>query len=120
MPTPDLEERFRRWLKLIAEMHEGANFTANATIAWAPLRKPLSECRVALVSTAGVHLKSQPAHDLLNPHGDDSSRVIPGDTHIRDIAVNHVHYDTTDANKALDCVCLLDRLREFVVFGTIG
>jgi len=21
MPTPDLEERFRRWLKLIGEMH---------------------------------------------------------------------------------------------------
>ncbi len=43
MPTPDLEERFRRWLKLIAEMHEGANFTANESITWAPLRKPLAE-----------------------------------------------------------------------------
>src|SRR6266851_2315212 len=77
MPTPDLDERFRRWLKLIAEMHEGANFTANETIAWAPLRKALAECSVALVSTAGVHLKSQPAHDLLNPHGDANFRAIP-------------------------------------------
>ena len=55
MPTPDLDERFRRWLKLIAEMHDGANFTANQTISWTPLRKPLSECSIALVSTTGVH-----------------------------------------------------------------
>ena len=34
MPTPDLEERFRRWLKLTAEMHDNANFTPNESIAW--------------------------------------------------------------------------------------
>jgi hypothetical protein len=57
MPTPDLEERFRRWLKLTSEMHDNANFTPNESIAWAPMRKPLAECCIALVSTAGVHLK---------------------------------------------------------------
>ncbi len=120
MPTPDLDERFRRWLKLIAEMHDGAHFTANQTISWAPLRKPLSKCSVALVSTAGVHLKSQPAHDLLNPHGDASFREIPGDTQMTDLAVDHVHYDTTDANKDPNCVFPLDRMRELVSIGMIG
>ena len=120
MPTPDLEERFRRWLKLIAEMHEGANFTANQTISWAPLRKPLTECSVALVSTAGVHLKSQPTHDLLNPHGDASFREIPGDTPTSELAVDHNHYDTSDANEDPNCVFPLDRLRELVNMGMIG
>ncbi len=120
MPTPDLEERFRRWLKLIAVMHEAANFTANESIAWAPLRKQLAGCSVALVSTAGVHLKSQPAHDLLNPHGDASFREIPGDTQTSDLAVDHVHYDTTDANEDPNCVFPLDRLRELVDMGMIG
>jgi D-proline reductase (dithiol) PrdB len=120
MPTPDLEERFRRWLKLIAEMHDEANFTANEKIAWAPLRKPLSECSVALVSTAGVHLKSQPVHDLLNPHGDTSFREIAGDTPTSDLAVDHVHYDTTDATNDPNCVFPLDRLRELVELGMIG
>jgi D-proline reductase (dithiol) PrdB len=120
MPTPDLDERFRRWLKLIAEMHEGANFTANETIAWAPLRKALAECSVALVSTAGVHLKSQPAHDLLDPHGDASFREIPCDTQTSDLAVDHVHYDTSDANADPNCVFPLDRLRELVDMGMIG
>jgi D-proline reductase (dithiol) PrdB len=120
MPTPDQEERFRRWLKLISEMHDGANFTANATIAWAALQKPLAECSVALVSTAGVHLKSQPAHDLLNPHGDASFREIPGNTHTSELAVDHVHYDTSDANEDPNCVFPLDRLRELVDMGMIG
>lgn len=120
MPTPDIEERFRRWLKLIAEMHDGANFTANESIAWTPLNKPLARGSVALVSTAGVHLKSQPAHDLLNPHGDASFREIPGDTRTEDLAVDHVHYDTSDANADPNCVFPLDRLRELVDMGIIG
>jgi D-proline reductase (dithiol) PrdB len=120
MPTPDLEERFRRWLKLIAEMHEGANFTANESITWAALRKSLAECSVALVSTAGVHLKSQPAHDLLNPHGDASFREISRDTRTCDLAVVHVHYDTSDANADPNCVFPLDRLRELEDMGMIG
>jgi D-proline reductase (dithiol) PrdB len=120
MPTPDLEERFRRWLKLISEMHDGANFTANESRAWAPLRKPLAECTIALISTAGVHLKSQPAHEVLNPHGDASFREIPGDIQASDLAVDHLHYDTTDANTDPNCVFPIDRLRELVAMGIIG
>ncbi len=120
MPTPDLEERFRRWLKLISEMHDNANFTPNDTIAWTPMTRPVSECTIALVSTAGVHLKSQPTPNLLDPHGDPSFREIPADTPTSDIAVDHVHYDTTDANADPNCVFPLDRLRELVASGVIG
>ncbi len=120
MPTPDLEERFRRWLKLISEMHDEANFTPNEFIAWAPLRKPLQECSIALISTAGVHLKSQPHHDLLNPHGDASFREIPGNTPAGSLAVDHLHYDTADANADPNCVFPIDRLRELAATGTIG
>jgi D-proline reductase (dithiol) PrdB len=120
MPPPDLEERFRRWLKLIAEMHSNAHFTANESVAWAPLRKPLAECTIALVSTAGVHLKDHPAHDLRNPHGDASFREIPADAQAGDLAVDHVHYDTADANADPNCVFPLDRLRELAAQGIVG
>ena len=120
MPTPNLEERFRRWLKLTAEMHDNANFTPNASIAWASMRKPLADCIIALVSTAGVHLKSQPTHDLLDPHGDPSFREIPGYIQASDIAVDHSHYDTTDANADPNCVFPIDRLHELVNMGMIG
>lgn len=120
MPTPDLEERFRRWLKLIGEMHNNAHFTPNASIAWTPIRRPLAECTIALVSTAGVHLKSQPAHNVLDPHGDASFREISGDIHASEIAVDHSHYDTTDANADPNCVFPIDRLHELVQMGMIG
>lgn len=120
MPTPDLEERFRRWLKLTSEMHDNAHFTPNASIAWAPMLKPLAECTIALISTAGVHLKSQPAHNLLDPYGDASFREIPGATRASDLAVDHTHYDTTDANSDPNCVFPIDRLHELVEQGIIG
>ena len=120
MPTPDLEERFRRWLKLTAEMHDNARFTANASIAWAPMSKPLTDCTIALISTAGVHLKSQPAHDVLDPHGDASFREIPAHTPASELAVDHTHYDTTDANADPNCVFPIDRLHELVMMGVIG
>lgn len=120
MPTPDLEERFRRWLKLTAEMHDNANFTANESIAWVPMTKPLAACTIALISTAGVHLKSQPAHNLLDPHGDASFREIPANTPASDLAVDHTHYDTTDANADPNCVFPIDRLHELVDMGIVG
>jgi D-proline reductase (dithiol) PrdB len=120
MPTPDLEERFRRWLKLIGEMHGNAHFTPNETVKWAPMRKPLAESTIALVSTAGVHLKNQPVHNLLDAHGDPSFREIPGATQASDIAVDHSHYDTTDANADPNCVFPIDRLHELAEAGIVG
>lgn len=119
MPTPDLEERFRRWLKLTSEMHDNANFTPNASLAWTPMSKPIAECTIALISTAGVHLKSQHAHDLLDPYGDVSFREIPGTTRASDIDVDHSHYDTTDAKSDPNCVFPIDRLHELVASGFI-
>jgi D-proline reductase (dithiol) PrdB len=120
MPTPDVEERFRRWIKLTSEMHDNAHFTPNPEIAWTPMRKPLAACRIALVSTAGVHLKSQPAHDLTDPYGDSSFREIPGSMLASEIAVDHTHYDTTDANLDPNCVFPIDRLRELAEEHVIG
>ena len=119
MPAPDREQRFQRWLKLISEMHAAANFTPNDTIAWTPMHKPLAESTIALVSTAGVHLKSQPVFDLLSHHGDTSFREIPGNTAANELAVHHVHYDTTDTNADPNCVFPIDRLHELAQLGIV-
>jgi D-proline reductase (dithiol) PrdB len=120
MPTPDREERFQRWLKLTLDMHENTHFTANDSVAWVPMTKPLAACRVALVTTAGAHLKTQPAHDLLAHAGDPTFREIPGDTRATDLAVDHAHYDTTDANADPNCVFPIDRLHELAAAGVVG
>ena len=116
----ELEGKFQQWRDIVNKMHAHTRFTPNERLSWTPLARPLSHCTVALVTTAGVHLKSQPAFDLMNAHGDWSYRVIPGDTAVRDLMVSHSHYDTTDANADPNVVFPLDRLRELAADGTIG
>lgn len=81
-------------------------------------KKELSEARVALITTAGVHLHDQPIFQV--EEGDFSYRVIPGDTQPEDLIISHTHFDRTDADKDINCVFPLQRLRELVVEGKIG
>ena len=101
-------------------MHATTRFTANPRLAWTPLTKPIGECAVALVTTAGAHPKAAPAFDLLNEHGDPSFRVISADIAVADLTVSHSHYDTTDALADPNVIFPLERLRELVADGTVG
>lgn len=87
---------------------------------WAPLNKPLAECTVALVSTGGVHLKSQEPFAVYEEAGDWSSRSIPGDADTRDLVVTHTHYATQDALQDVNVMFPLDRLRELADQGTVA
>lgn len=116
----DYEEKFESWRAVVAGMHANSVFTGNAEAAWTPADKPLAEARVALVTTAGAHLKSQPAFDLDDEHGDWSYREIPGGTDPQDLAVSHSHYDTTSANEDPNVVMPLDALRALVAEGKVG
>ena len=90
----------------------------------APLRKPLGECTVALVVTAGAYLpESQPRFDVRSPLGDDSFRIIPGDTAPAQVALAHPGYDTRRARADLDTVFpfqLLNRLRAGGLVGEVA
>ncbi|MEO1823025.1 MAG: hypothetical protein ABGX85_03235, partial [Candidatus Lambdaproteobacteria bacterium] len=46
-------------------------------VPWTKLNKPLPECKIALFTTGGIHLKSDKAFNLIDPHGDSSFRRIP-------------------------------------------
>ena len=55
-------------------------WAVNTEAPWTPLAKPIKECRLALVSSGGFYLKTQP------PFGEDdtSYRKIPWDTNPMD------------------------------------
>jgi D-proline reductase (dithiol) PrdB len=116
----ELEARFRQWRAIVDKMHATTRFTPNDQISWTPLTKPLSESTVALVSTAGVHLKTQEPYDLMNERGDASFREIPGTVKAEELAVSHSHYDTTDAKADPNVVFPVDRLRELRDEGVVG
>ncbi len=105
-----------RWAK-------GHRFVEGEGIPWAPLRKPLRESCIAMVTTAGVHLKSQPPFNMEDPDGDASFRAFPTDADRTDLTITHKYYDHSAADRDINVVLPIDRLRELRderVIGGIG
>lgn len=94
-------------------------------IPWTPLRKPLAECTVALVSSAAIALKDDQPFDQegerRNPWwGDPSFRIIPRGATESDVRLYHLHIDPQIGEQDLDCVLPLRRLEELSAEGFVG
>ena len=79
---------------------------------------PLRERRIAIVSTAGLHRRSDPRYVGLA--GD--YRVIPGDVAAADLVMSHVstNFDRSGFQQDWNIVFPLERLREMAGRGEIG
>jgi len=95
-------------------------FVEGQEIPWAPLRKPLGETRIGVVTTAGVHLKSQPPFNMDDPEGDPTFRVVPSDAEKAQLTITHKYYDHSAADQDVNVVLPLDRLWELEAEGVIG
>ena len=80
-------------------------------------KKPLDGCRLALVTTGGVHLPDQPRFDIDDPLGDCSYREIPGDA--QELTWTHAYY-RPDEGMDLDSVFPLWTLRKLEAEGVVG
>jgi D-proline reductase (dithiol) PrdB len=94
-------------------------------IPWAPLAKPLGECRVALVSTAGLALHGDTPFDQEGERrdpwwGDPSYRVLPRGTRTGNVRSYHLHIDASIAERDLECLMPLARLAELESAGVVG
>ncbi|HYG56730.1 MAG TPA: glycine/sarcosine/betaine reductase selenoprotein B family protein [Symbiobacteriaceae bacterium] len=87
-------------------------------IPLARLGRPLSQARVALITSGGVHHRYQPPFDC--EAGDWTCRQIDGSSDLADLMITHTHYDTADASADLNAIFPLDRLRELAADGVIG
>lgn len=97
-----------------------ANVLAHADTPWTPLRKAPGECAVALVTTAGVHVASDAPFDMGDRQGDPTFREIPSDVPASLLTVTHDYYDHRDADRDVNVVFPIDRLRELSGRGEIG
>ena len=118
--TDDERRKFDQWMERIMVGHTGTTDVRNDTVNWTPLRKPLSECVVSLFTTGGVHLRDDTPFDIDSAHGDWTHREIPTDVDTRSLAVTHSHYSHVDADRDVNCMFPLDRLRELRDEGVIG
>jgi D-proline reductase (dithiol) PrdB len=100
----------------------GRRFTPQSTAEanLVRLQKPLEQCRIALVTTGGVHLTDQPPFDMQDPRGDATYRVIPSDTPRERLMITHDYYDYRNAEKDMNILFPLGLLRELVAAGYIG
>jgi D-proline reductase (dithiol) PrdB len=114
------QRQYADWLERADLLHHEFKARENDSVAWTPLAKELSESRVALVTTAGVHPKAGTAFDDEALEGDPSFRAIPADILAADLMVTHNHYDHSDADKDINCLFPIDRVRELVSKGLVG
>ena len=89
-------------------------------IPWTPVRKKLSESIVAVATTAGVHHRDQRPFDMEDPNGDPSFRVIDVTKPFTDLIITHDYYDHAHADRDINIVFPVERLREFEQEGLIG
>lgn len=93
-----------------AQVNDAAPFT--------PLAKALATCRLAIVTTAGLHRRGD------RPFGpaDQSYRVIPADTPTADIIQSHTSlgFDRVAIMRDVNISFPVDRVRELVARGALG
>ncbi|HEY4641022.1 MAG TPA: glycine/sarcosine/betaine reductase selenoprotein B family protein [Thermoanaerobaculia bacterium] len=80
----------------------------------APLRKPLRDARIAIVTTAGLHLPTQQPFDNEKRGGDTSYRVIPNDADVSSLLEAHRSetFDHAGVRSDPNLAFPLDRLHE--------
>lgn len=103
----------RRWARRYRSVE-------SAEVPWSPLRKPLAECRVALVTTAGVHLADDVPFDMGDPQGDPSFRAIPSGAAAESLRITHDYYDHRSADRDPNVVFPLHALRQLQAEGRVG
>ncbi len=91
-------------------------------VPWSPLEKPLSECCLALVSSAGLVGPDQARFDHSVRGGDPSFREISGNVDISTLIDTHrsESFDHRGIEQDRNVAFPLERLRELVESGRIG
>jgi D-proline reductase (dithiol) PrdB len=97
-------------LALAVPVNERAPFVVPA--------RPLAACRLAIVTTAGLHRRG----DRPFGPGDQSYRVIPGDAPTADVVQSHTSlgFDRVPIMRDVNISFPIDRLRELVARGALG
>ncbi len=105
--------------QIIRKKYPSFEYTVFNDTPITPLTKPLQECKLALITTGGLHLKTDKPFDTKLIEGDCSYRLLPGNVRHEDIMVTHESYDHKFINADINCVFPIDRMREYVQEGRI-
>jgi D-proline reductase (dithiol) PrdB len=116
-----MSETLNQWLASVRESDPEFSLLPHGFIPWSQWHAPVSQSKVALVTTGGVYLKHglQEPFDLEQPHGDPSFREIPSVVLEEDLALAHGRIDERAAQQDINVLFPLGRLRSMVEAGYI-
>ncbi len=125
MQGPSFKEKlatvlFSRFPFFAERWAKGFSAVKGGETPWTPFLKEMNRCTIAIITTAGVHLKNQTPFDMIDGHGDFTFREIPGDAALSDLMITHKYYDHSDADRDMNIVFPLERLREMAASREIG
>jgi D-proline reductase (dithiol) PrdB len=85
-----------------------------------PFDKELNQARVGLITTTGVYVEGQKPFDVDAAMGDSSYRAIPCDVDVSRLRIAHTHFPHERAERDINVIFPVERLRELVDEGAIG
>lgn len=94
-------------------------WTINDSAPLTRIQKPLSACRVSLLTSGGVSHCSMPGFDP-DARNDHRLDTVSQDADSCDFEINDSYYNHSDADADLNCIFPIDRLRELADKGEIG
>lgn len=119
-------DSFKYLPRLIALFYQSQQVDTSPTVPWAPFSVPLSQAKIALVTSAGLYLQAvQPPFDLQREReqpawGDPTFRPIPSATSPNEIGVSHLHINPAPILEDINVVFPLQRMADLAAQGYIG
>ncbi len=116
-----------RWLPpSLKGYFEAMQVPAPVAPPWTPVTKPLSQLRIALVTTAGINVRGvEPPFDYEGERarpdwGDPTFRILPHDLVQDQVQTGHLHINNDDIDRDVNVALPITRMLEFEAAGVIG
>ena len=119
-------DSFKYLPRSLTGYYKSQPITRQEPVPWTPLAKPISESRVALVTTAGIYVKgSEPPFDAEREKrepmwGDPTFRRIRRDVEQGQIGTSHLHINNRDIEIDVNIQLPVHRFLELETEGRIG
>ena len=106
--------------QIINERYPGSMIRKETFVHQASLSKPLAEARLTLISSCGVHCKTDPPLDVCHPFGDFRFSRIPSASKHDELIIHQLKYPHDDADIDINVIFPIERLQELQTEGRIG
>jgi D-proline reductase (dithiol) PrdB len=104
----------------INERYPGSMIRKDTFVPQARLTMPLAASRLTLVSSCGVHMKTDPPLDVCHPFGDFRFSRVSSHAKHDDLIIHQLKYPHDDADLDINVIFPIERLRELSQEGILG